>query len=137
MNVTVDSEIAPKLRGWFKAGRGVKRWINQEIGGGAPSETFTPGDIESAPNWRCGNPVALTPNDITVRHFCVLETFRGRFKAKYWGPWVGSATEAKAKRLCAEHGVPVDSWQWTYDDTPGYVQVQICKFELKPFTLEG
>ncbi len=139
MKVTIDQEHVTRLRDWFKAGRGVCCWQNLEIASGASREVFTPyfqgtNDTEtvSAPNWRYGNPTQIQPEDITVETFEVIETFRGRFKAMYWGPWVGKATEAKAKRLCASHGLPEDSWQWEHD-TAGYVIVHIGRTTTAPF----
>src|ERR1700726_3988570 len=144
--VTVDSSIAPKLREWFDTGRGVTVWTNLEIASGAAREVFTPSTSPctynheqgfsncpyasladrqaphnhdtQAPNWRYGNPTKLEREDIDVSVFVVRETFRGRFKAMYFGPWVGKATEAKATRLCSAG----ETWRWEYDGS-GYVKV--------------
>ena len=120
---TIDSTIVPKLREWFVANRGVKLWRNLEIGSAYGHEVFTPGDAEK-PGWRYGEPRDMQPTDFDVEVFTPIESFRGRFKAHYWGPGVSEATERKAKRLCAKHGTDT-SWRWQYDDLPGYVQVTI------------
>jgi hypothetical protein len=136
---TIDSSIEPKLNEWFAAQRGVKMWVNQEIGSGATREVFTPGDAEK-PGWRYGNPVDLQPDDIEVEEFSPVESFRGRFKAMYWGPWVAKATEEKAKRLVEKHGSSRSfhsgngySWRWEHDDLPGYVQVTIGRMVKRAF----
>lgn len=130
--ITIDSTIESKLQEWLSAGRGIKSWSNLEIASGAAQQVFTPADVESAPNWRYGNPEILQPSDLLVETFEVLESFRGRFKAMYWGPWVADATEKKAQRLCAKHNQPSDSWRWQYDD-PGYVVIEIGRKSTRPF----
>jgi hypothetical protein len=133
--VTIDSENVPKIRAWFQAGRGVTRWENMEIASGMARYVFTPGDTTS-PNWRYGKPQPIQPSEITVETHKVLETFRGRFKAMYWGPWVQPGTEAKAERLCSKHGVAKGSWRWSYYDS-GLVTVEILQTVQSPFELDG
>ena len=130
---TIDSTIVPKLTEWFNANRGVKAWKNLEIASGHAREVFTPGDADK-PGWRYGEPKDMQPADFEVEMFTPIETFRGRFKAMYWGPWVAKSTEDKAKRLAAKHGTDT-SWRWEHDDLPGYVQVTIGRVSKQAFTV--
>lgn len=131
----IGSQSVETFREWFTSGRGVKVWTNQEIASGYAHQVFTPGD-KGQPNWRYGSPQDLTPQDLTVEHATVLETFRGRFKAHYWGPGVAPGTENRAKRLCKKHGVPDDSWRWMYAEF-GLVTVEILQSTFEPFVMEG
>jgi hypothetical protein len=131
MTYTIDHEQVDKIRQWFDTGRGVKVWTNLEIASGASREVFTPADHETAPSWRYGEPKVLQVSDIEVRTSTVLQSFRGRFKAMYWGPWVQDATEKKAQRLCKYWNVPEDSWRWE-PIGDGLVMVEILKSEVAP-----
>ena len=127
----IGSQSVETFREWFATGRGVKVWSNLEIASGHSQQVFTPGD-KPTPGWRYGNPVDLAPNDITVEHSEVLETFRGRFKARYWGPDVADQTRGKAQRLAKQHGQSEDSWRWTYAGD-GLVTVEILRSSFVPF----
>lgn len=131
MATIIDSNIEPVIRGWLESGRGVTVWQNLEIASGRPLEVFTPSDAPK-PDWRYGSPASLSPIDIQVRHAEAVESFRGRFKAMYWGPWVNKGTEAKAERICAKHGLAKGSWSWKYEGD-GLVIVTIERSIVKPF----
>ena|SRR5207244_2422466 len=133
--ITIDSENVPKIREWFQSGRGVKVWTNMEIASGHAQQVFTPADHQSAPNWRYGSPEDVKPWDFEVSTFTPVESFRGRFKAMYWGPWVADGTEKRAKRLCQKHGLPETSWRWEHDGM-GYVTVTIGRIVITPFESE-
>lgn len=129
--VTIDSTIAPKLREWFSANRGVRRWINAEIGNPRP-DMFTPGDNEAAPHW--AYPLAgsqlLTPDLIDVEEFQERTRFRTRIKSYYWGPGLSEVSENKAKMML--RAGEKFYWEW---DNPGYAFVIIGPSVIKPFTL--
>lgn len=125
----IDAEHADKFRLWFKERSGVTRWTNLEIASGHPREVFTPGDVKTAPGWRYGNPQAVLPSDVQVNTPTILHTFRGRGKARYWGPDVSDATRTKADRLAALHGVGV-SWRWE-PLGDGLVQVEVVRDHLE------
>jgi hypothetical protein len=130
--VTVSVKTAEKLRGWFKDGRGVRMWINAEIGSGAASEIFTPGDALS-PNWRYPTFRTLQPADIQVSNPTILETFRGRIKFNYFGPSLSALSQAKAERLALKHTKDKNSYQWKFADVPGYATIEIIEDHITPF----
>jgi hypothetical protein len=39
-----------KVREWLDQGRGVRRWVSEDIGAGRP-DLFTPGDVTLPPHW--------------------------------------------------------------------------------------
>jgi len=128
--IEVDPAVAATMREWFAAGRGVRRWENAEIGSGRPSHIFTPGDRTDQPDWRYTESEIVTESDIVIRETDPIETFRGRFKARYFGPDVADATRRKADRLAAKHGA---EWSWTCAGEPGYVTVTIERARIVPF----
>jgi hypothetical protein len=99
--IAIDESIAPKLREWFSAGRGVRRWVSAELGTNRP-DMFTPADVETAPHW--AYPVAssevMAADQLDVETFQERAQFRGRLKRYYWGMGLAEQTESKAKRLC-------------------------------------
>ncbi len=98
--IKVDAGIAPKLREWFGAGRGVRVWTNADLSGGnVGHQMFTPADVRTAPNWRYTDGGALLPADVVVETFTPRETFDGVCRRKYWGMDVSDATRNKADRL--------------------------------------
>ena len=130
-NVTIDAEHEEKVCAWITAGRGIIVWRNQEIGGGAANEVYTPGDV-GTPHWRYGDPDPVDLASLRINHLEILVQFRGRFKARYWGPDVADSTRKKADRITAKHEGA--SWNWTFDpDLAGYVQVRIVRDRLVPF----
>lgn len=134
--ITIDAENIPKIREWLATRGGVRRWSNQEIASGHPREVFTPADSESA-GWRYRSvDVTTDPAQIMVRTSEVLATFRGRFKAYYFGPGVAPASERKADRMVAKYNDPAVVWTWVYDD-PGYVRISIVRETLRPLDLQA
>lgn len=110
--VTVDSAIADKLLGWIGAGRGVRRWVSEEIGNTRP-DMFTPADNETPPHWAypLTSSQVLDPALVDAEQLVERARFRGRLKRFYWGTWLAPATEAKAQRLCRDG----ESFWWEYD----------------------
>lgn len=132
--ITISADIAPKLLEWLQGGRGVTRWENLEIASGHAREVFTPADNPEKPDWRYGNPISISRDDIQVETFTVSKQWRGQFKATYYGPGVSRNTLSKVKRLCAQYKLPEDSWRWEYDVEPGYVQVQVGRISVQSFS---
>lgn len=130
---TIDEKTAVQLSRWFADGRNVILWTNQEIASDAPNEVFTT-NAEAPPHWRYAKPVRLTEHDLIVELFDVVESFRGRYKAKYFGPWVAMCTENKAMRLCKKHDLTPDSWRWEFNaDNASLVDVSIGKVKAISF----
>lgn len=129
----IDSSIAPKLVEWFKAGRGVRKWVSAEIGNPRPDQ-FTPGDVETPPHW--AYPVAdsqlLTPDMLELETFTPRIAYNGKLAKSYWGLHLSKTSEAKARRLCQ----PGETWNWIYKNY-GVCEVQIGKLVRSPFIVEG
>lgn len=134
---TIDHTIAPKLLEWFNAGRGVTCWHLLEIGTDRARQIFAPADPTTAPNnlaphWAYGNPEQVTMSMLNVDMSEEVETFTGRFKRMYWGPYVQPGTERRAQARCVKHGLDKDSWTFEYVGD-GLVLVRILKPVLVPF----
>ncbi len=122
--IKVDASIVPKLAEWFAAGRGVRVWENQDLGGGnVGHKTFTPADVHTAPNWRYVDTGAILPQDIVVETFTPRESFKGTVKRKYWGMDASDASRAKAQRLTREG----ETWTYTigYDYGRTFTTIEI------------
>ena len=132
MTIIIDSQHADKFRQWFATRGGVTRWENLELASGHSREVFTPGDVTTAPSWRYGHPQAVNATTVQVNTPVVLTSFRGRFKARYWGPDVGDATRTKAERLTAAYNDAAVSWRWEATGG-GFVEVEIVRNHLRSF----
>jgi hypothetical protein len=110
--IAIDESIAPKLREWFTAGRGVRRWTPAELGTNRP-DMFTPADVTTPPHWAfpVGSSTVLDPSMIDVETFAERMQFKGRIKRYYWGHGLAEPTEKKAQRLCKDG----ESFVWEFD----------------------
>lgn len=58
---------ADLVREWFKTGRGVYRWTNNDLGNPSAPDMITPGDATQAPHWAyVGQPTPVTPDELSV-----------------------------------------------------------------------
>ena len=65
--IRVDFEIAPKLREWFDAGRGICVWSNKDLSSHRLGDlSFTPGDKPTPPHWSVGTHPDLVTYDRTL-----------------------------------------------------------------------
>lgn len=139
-NLEIDSDIVPTFKEWFRDKGGVVVWENQEIASGAAQEMFTPrirtmedgtttDDLSKPPGWRYGNPHLVDHYSLIVSVFTPVETFRGRFKAYYWGPGLAEATEKKAERMAwlLHTQSPSEQFTYRYEFEPPYAHVTIGK----------
>ena len=134
--VKVDSSIAPKLREWFAAGRGVRVWENVDLSGGNVGHTmFTPADNTTAPNWRYVDKGAILPQDVVVETFTPRHEFKGTCKRRFWGMDVSDATRAKADRLTDK--AAGESWVYSveYDYGRTYAKVEIGRMVEAPMVV--
>lgn len=138
LKITIDSTIAPKLREWFKAGRGVRVWENQDLSSGRVGhQQYTPGDIVTAPHWSMADRGTVNPEDITIETFTIRARFRGMAKRRYWGMDVSDATRAKADRLTRKDIGEV--WVYTigYDYGRTFADVQIGTMVKIDFSIDA
>jgi hypothetical protein len=130
--IVVDASIAPKLREWFSAGRGVRVWCNADLSSGnVGHQMFTPADNRTAPSWRYVDAGAILPADIAVETFTPRTSFNGCAKCRYWGMDVSDATRAKARRLTR----PGETWNYTIERDYGrtFARVSIGTMVSAPF----
>lgn len=131
--IVVDSSIADKLREWFSAGRGVRRWTDKEIGSATRRpDVFTPADIDPvAPHWAYGSAdqfELVEASAIDVETFQERTRYACALKAYYWGLGLTKASEAKAKRMLRAG----ERFYWIYDENTGKPVVVIGSSVIKP-----
>lgn len=136
--ITIDSAIAPKLREWFKAGRGVRVWECQDLSSGQVGQKqYTPGDITTAPHWSMADRGIVDPDDVEVETFTIRTQFRGMAKRRYWGMDVSDATRAKADRLTHKDSSEVWCYTIGYDYGRTFSDVQIGTMVRSQFAIDG